>query len=413
MPVDLLRRNPAFPRLVGAALVSQCGDWILVIGLAFHVYVETGSTMASGGLIAASVIPQIVLGSVTGVFVDRWDRRRTVVLTNLLMAAFASTLVLAEDRIWLVFPVLAAINVVETFFLPAEQSLVPLLVRPDDLVACNALNGQAVQVARLVGAAVGGVLAAQGGLVVVVAVDVASYLLAAALLRTLPPDRHEEPAEPPPALTGRLAAVVADWTDGVRQMNGDPTLRLLLVIAALTSIGEGIMGTLFLPYVRDVLHGTSTAYGAIVSLQAVGSIGAGVLLATVGARADPRTLFGVGFVIFGLLDLALFFYWIVLPDQMWPAFVIIVLVGLPVAAMVTGRTTLLQLGTHDRNRGRVFGALGALQGGGLVVGLLLAGVLGERFAVVPVLTLQGVLPIVAGLLALGLLPARSAVASAA
>ena len=130
--------------------------------------------MASGGLIAASVIPQIVLGSVTGVFVDRWDRRRTVVLTNLLMAAFASTLVLAEDRIWLVFPVLAAINVVETFFLPAEQSLVPLLVRPDDLVACNALNGQAVQVARLVGAAVGGVLAAQGGLVVVVAVDVAS-----------------------------------------------------------------------------------------------------------------------------------------------------------------------------------------------------------------------------------------------
>ena len=118
-------------------------------------------------------------------------------------------------------------------------------------------------------------------------------------------------------------------------------------------------------------------------------------------------------MIFGLLDLALFFYWIVLPDQMWPAFVIIVLVGLPVAAMVTGRTTLLQLGTRRRNRGRVFGALGALQGGGLVVGLLLAGVLGERFAVVPVLTLQGVLPIVAGLLALGFLPARSAVASAA
>ena len=75
-------------------------------------------------------------------------------------------------------------------------------------------------------------------------------------------------------------------------MNRDLTLRLLLVIAALTSVGEGIMGTLFLPYVRDVLHGTSTEYGAIVSLQAVGSIGAGVLLATLGARADPRTRSG-------------------------------------------------------------------------------------------------------------------------
>jgi len=413
MLLAVLRRNPAFPRLAGAALVSQCGDWILSIGLAFHVYEQTGSTLASGGLIAASVVPQIVLGSVTGVFVDRWDRRRTVVVTNLLMAACAATLLLAEERIWLVFPVLAAINVVETFFTPAEQSLVPLLVRPDDLVPCNALNGQAVQAARFVGAAVGGLLAALGGLVLVVAVDVATYLVAAALLRTLPADRHPAPRAPAPSLGDRFAAVVADWSDGVRQMSGHPTLRLLLVITALTSVGEGIFGTLFLPYVRDVLHGSAVEYGAITSFQAVGSIAAGLLLAVLAARADPRTLLGVGYVVFGVLDLALFLYWIVLADVLWPAFVLIVLVGLPVAAMVTGRTTLLQLATHDRTRGRVFGALGALQGGGLVVGLLVAGVLGDRFAIVPVLLLQGLLPIIAGLLALALLPARSAATMAA
>ena len=351
MLLALLRRNPAFPRLVGASLVSQCGDWILTIGLAFHVYEQTGSTLASGGLIAASVIPQIVLGSVTGVFVDRWDRRRTVVVTNLLMAACAATLLVAEERIWLVFPVLAAVNVVEAFFVPAEQSLVPALVRPDDLVACNALNGQSAQVARLVGAAAGGVLAAQGGLTLVVVVDVATYLLAAGLLRTLPPDRRRGALAPAPDLGGRCAAVVADWTEGVRQMRDEPTLRLLLVLTALTSVGEGIFGTLFLPYVRDVLDGTPAEYGAITSLQALGSIGAGLLLAVLAARGDPRVLLGVGFVAFGLLDLALFLYWLVLPGLLWPAFVLIVLVGLPVAALVTGRTTLLQRSTHDRNRG--------------------------------------------------------------
>lgn len=76
--------QPAVRRLLGAGLLSQSGDWVLRIGLAYEVYVLTGSTVASALLLLASFAPQLVLGSLAGVFVDRWDPKRTMIAANLL-----------------------------------------------------------------------------------------------------------------------------------------------------------------------------------------------------------------------------------------------------------------------------------------------------------------------------------------
>ncbi len=274
--VRLLARGSSLRLLLAAGLISLVGDWILRVGLAYEVYALTGSTIASSAMLMASLLPQILLGSVAGVFADRWDRRVTMVVTNLLLAA----------------------------------GLIALIRLP---------RGTAAR----------------------------------------PDTGHQDPAAR--ALRTTVRSVWRDWAEGVRVARAVRTLRVLLLFVAITSVGEGIMGTLMAPFVRDVLHGDSSAYGLIMSVQAVGGILGGLVAAGVGHRFRPQRLVGWGAVAFGALDLALFLYRLAAP-VLWPAFVLIALVGPAGALMAAGLMTVFQTATGERLRGRVFGALIAVEG---------------------------------------------------
>ncbi|MER6800387.1 MFS transporter, partial [Amycolatopsis mediterranei] len=133
----------------GANLISLAGDWILGIGMMFYVYTVTGSALASGAMLLVSMVPQLLFGSLAGVFVDRWDRKRTMVVTNLLLALALIPLFAVHDErtIWVVYVVVFVQGVLEQLFQPAEAAMVPHVVPAEDLVAANALNGQNRQVA--------------------------------------------------------------------------------------------------------------------------------------------------------------------------------------------------------------------------------------------------------------------------
>ncbi len=177
--LTVLRRRD-FALLWFGGLISIAGDWVLYAALPFFVYERTGSTIATAGMILASLAPGVLLGSVAGVFVDRWDRRRVLVVANLLQAGTVALLLLVpgEGWLWLVYAVAVAQSVVASFSEPAEGALVPNLVEDQDLLAANALNALNNRLARLVGAPVGGVLLAFLGLRAVVLVDCASFVLA-------------------------------------------------------------------------------------------------------------------------------------------------------------------------------------------------------------------------------------------
>src|SRR5215510_5074984 len=185
--VRLLAGHRDLRLVLSAGLVSMVGDWILRIGLVYHVFVLTNSTLVSAILMLSSFVPQLLLGSVAGVFVDRWDRRRTMVVTNVLLAVGLLPLLLVHDasRVWIAFAVLFYEATVAQFFVPAEQALLPRLVPDDRLVTANALNSQTRDMSRLVGSAVGGVVAATGGLIGVTLVDAASFLICAGLIAAL------------------------------------------------------------------------------------------------------------------------------------------------------------------------------------------------------------------------------------
>ena len=435
-PFRLLRRHHDLRLLLGAGLVSMTGDWLLGVGLTYAVYARTGSTLASAATLLCAFVPQVLAGLVAGVLVDRWDRRRTMIGANLLLAVGLLPLVVLDttDLLWVVYAVLVWESLVEVFFAPAEQALLPVLVgdplpppyeptdgplgppeepqEPEegDLVIANGLNAQNQQLSRLLGGALGGVAAAWGGVPAVALADAATFLVATALLLRIRGGRRRDsavgrPVTEPDAtevVRGRLAALGAEWGEGWRASWHRPVVRVLLVFSLVTAVGEGIMGTLFAPYVRDVLGGSAAALGLITSAQAVGGIVGGLLVAVAGPRLRPARMLGVGSVLFGLVDLAIFLYPLVLV-RTWPAVLGMALVGLPAAFLVAGMMTLFQTHTLDAQRGRVFGLVFAVRAVAQVAGTTAAGFLGESLGIVPVLAVQGLGYVVAGLMVLVLL----------
>jgi Na+/melibiose symporter-like transporter len=408
--------------LLGAGLISLTGDWILRIGLTYYIYALTGSTLASATMLLASFVPQIALSSLAGVFVDRWDSKRTMIVANLLLAVGLLPLLAVHNagQVWIFYVVVAAESCVQQFFAPAQLSVLPRLVEEQHRATANALNGQAGDVSRLAGSAAGGALAAAGGITAVTLADLASFLLAVLLIARIPALSQAGPAGPADSAAGtprvtlrtQLAQLRSEWADGLRLSARQPVLRVVLLFLSITCIGEGIMSTLFAPFVRSVLHGSGPDYGVIVAAQAVGGIVGGLIAAAAGNRFRPAWLFGGGAIAFGAIDLVLFLYPLV-QVAIWPAIALMIVVGVPGALLLAGGMTLLQGATTDSHRGRVFGALGAIEGVAIVAGTIAAGFLGQSVGIIPVLAAQGGGYLVGGVAILLALRAQQAAVPAA
>src|SRR5215218_2227673 len=382
---DVLRAGDVRLLLL-AGLVSQTGDWALRIGVGYQVYALTESTIASAVVMLVSLAPQVLLGSVAGAYVDRRDRRRIMVAVNLALAVVLTPLLVAPDDVVVIYVVLAMSSCLASFFIAADATMLPAMVPDGPLrITANALNSQVRDVSRLVGAALGGALVATGGVAALAVADMVTFLLAAGAIAVI---RHRFSAVPAQHVTLR-----AELVEGFATIRHRRALMIVLIFLAATGVGEAIMGTLFAPFVHDLLAADAGVFGAVI-------------VSLVGHRFCARTLFGGGAVGFGLLDLALFLYPAAFRSvaeaapPAWPAMVIIAAVGLPGAAMVAGFMTTLQNNTTDRVRGRVFGTVTAAQNGAMLGATLLAGFAADTLGIIPLLSAQGAIYVASGLLVL-------------
>jgi MFS family permease len=410
----LRQRN--FALLWLGSFVSKLGDFVLFVGLPYEVYRLTGSTLATAGTALAFLVPNILLGSVAGVFVDRWDRRRLMLAVNLLQAAAILPLLLVGALgLWVVYLVLAVESSLSQLVSPAQVALVPSLLigGEEDLLTANALTGVGQHLARLIGPAVGGLIVTAGGLAAVGAVDSVSFVASAGMLALI----RSQPRQPRPSDSLEHVALSAwrrlarEWREGLRAVLRQPVLRALLVFAVITAIGEGLTSALFVAWVVGPLHSDGTGYGWVLSTQAIGGLAGALVIARLGARLQPLRLLIWGALGFGAIDLVLFTYPVLYP-HIAPALVMLVIVGVPGAAIGAAATTLQQSQSKDSQRGRVVGAIGAVAGVGALVGAIGAGVLGEFLPVILLLVVQGSGYLVGGT-AVALLVARGRVTSEA
>jgi len=266
-------------------------------------------------------------------------------------------------------------------------------------VTANALKSTSTYIARLGGAALGGILLGTLGLHYVVLFDAASFLFVCLMLlfMKLPAASQSassqdmtasEHLQPVTTFFSAWLRVGHEWLEGIRLVARQQTLLILFTFLAVTAVGEGIFGTLLVIFVTRVLHSNSVIYGTLLSIQMIGNLLGTVLVAQFGKRQSPLRALWISACIFGVIDLL-----IVDIPAFYPALPLVmflfVVVGIPAAFMNAHTQTLFQVLVDDKLRGRVFGARLAVGSLTNLLGMLLAGLLGDLLGSVPLLNLQG------------------------
>jgi MFS family permease len=270
-----------FRFLLAGNLISNLGSGLLVVALPYQVFRLTGSTAATGLTLAAESLPALLVGPVAGVFVDRWDRRRLMIATDLLRAVAVAGILLADrpDRLVWLYLALVAENLGTVFFRPAARALVPTVVGTGpELVSANSLVALNNGIVRLVGPPLGAVLLSLFDLPALVLLDVASYLVSASMITSI---SHRAM----PTAVGRVGAVLAELGAGLRFVSRQATLRGLLLVSVTFFTANGVFTALLIPFMTTRFGNHPEVIGYLLS-----ALGVGYLLgAPLAARLNAPT----------------------------------------------------------------------------------------------------------------------------
>src|ERR1700760_1602127 len=261
-------------------LVSIAGTWMQTVAQSFVVLDLTHSGTQLGLTTAARFLPMFVFGPLGGVFADRMDRKRvlyvTQTLSGLLAGVFAVTVGTHSIRLWIVYLLALALGFVNVFDNPARQSFISEMVSAKDLPNAVTLNSVAMNMARVFGAALGGVIAAAIGLALCFACNALSF---GAVLVSLAAMRGSElfPAK-------RVSRAKRQVRQGLRYVQSTPELFIpLLMIAVIGTLAWEFQVSLPL-MASKVFHGGAASYGVMASVMGGGAVVGGLISA---ARARP------------------------------------------------------------------------------------------------------------------------------
>jgi len=399
---------PAFRTLWVAGLISDTGDWLLLIALPIVVYQLTGSAVGTSAAFAAELAPGIALAPLGGRLADACDRRAVMMALSAAQALVLLPLLLVHGRqgLAIVYAVIVAQSGLRALFDPAKNALLPALVEPGQLVPANSLAGLGAAVARLAGGPLGGLLLAAGSLRTIVVADALSFGVAGLLIARLP--RRAGPGRARPRGAGGARARLRgaggararrrpDSRGGLRAVVRNRAVAAALLVALIADTAQGIFVVLFVVFVARRLHGGAAEIGLLRGVQAVGAVAGALLLAARGHRWAPVALAGVGAIAFGVIDMTIWNGPLVTGSE--AAYVVLfVCAGAPGVIMETAGISFLQRTSADAERGRVFAAMGLTENAGQAVGIVVAGVLTAPLGLMALLDAQAGLYLTAGVL---------------
>ena len=296
--LSLLRRNRDFRRLYLASFISLGGDWFLLVAL-FHLVIElTGSAVSIALLIVSQEIPFFLMSPVGGSLVDRLNRRKLMVLCDLVRAVLCLGFLLVRDgsTMWIAYVLLASISSFSAMFDPASSAAFPNLVDAQDLGPANALFGSLWGTMLAVGAALGGIVAATLGQDAAFAVDAASFAVSATLVATIrrpfAEERRGDEEHP---------GVIQATVETARYARRDHRVFALLFVKAGFGLAAGVI-VLISVFAEKVYGAGAIGIGVLMAARGVGAL-VGPFLGRSAAGPGDRRLFGaigVALAVFGV-----------------------------------------------------------------------------------------------------------------
>ena len=363
--------------------LSLIGTWMQRLAVAWLVYRLTHSPFLLGMTGFVGQLPLFIFASFAGVFVDRWDRYRLLLLTQvlaLIQASLLAALTLTNRvAIWHVFVLAACLGVINAFDMPARQSFVINLVgsRREDLPNAIALNSVMVNGSRLAGPFLAGLTVAAFGEGICFLLNALSFLaiVVALLLMRLPPGSEKK------ARSRAWAGLV----EGYRYAFAFPPIRYTLIVLGLVSL-MGMSYQVLMPiFAGRVLHGGPSTLGFLMAAAGIGALGSAANLASRRSAAGIEKMIVLGAALFGL-GLVGFS----LSRYMPISLVAMVVVGFGMMTALTSCNTMLQTSVDEDKRGRIMSLYAMAFQGMTPFGGLLAGTMASHVGAPATVTAAGV-----------------------
>jgi MFS family permease len=276
---------PNYRRYFTGLVVSLSGNWMQTVGELWLVLSLTGSPLAVGVTTALQFTPMLLFGAWGGLIADRLDKRRLLVFTQTAMAMPALALwLLASTGVvkpWMIFALVFARGAVNSIDNPARQAFLVEIVGSVRLVNAVGLNSAIVQVSRVAGPALAGVVIATAGVADCFLLNALSFLATIAALRLMDPDELHT-AEPAPRKSGQLRSAL-------RYVRATPSLLIPLALMAVVGTLSYNFQTLLPLLAKFSFHGQASTFAALTSAMGIGAL-AGAIGASVRREVGPRLL---------------------------------------------------------------------------------------------------------------------------
>jgi MFS family permease len=367
-------RIPDFRRLWAGQTVSDFGDSMTNLALLLVVNGLTHSTAALALMAIVLALPHITIGVIAGVYVDRWDRRRTMIVSDVVRAVLVLGFVFVSsvDTLWLLYVLAFAQASIGTFFRPARTALIPNVVAKEGLMAANSL-GQATQmIAGVLGTGAAGIIVGLSAITwPVFVIDSITFIVSFLFVLRVTTSGAVESAAGAASVGVRRAVA-----EGIRVVGRSRMLTGAIISAGVIMLGLGAVNVLFVPLLIDELHVPATWFGAIDLAQTSSMILSAIVLATILARVGATRT-----IMLGMAGTAIIIGLLAGVTEVWQVIVLLFAVGWMVTPLQAALTTIIQTEAADSVRGRVAALLNTVTNTASVTSMAIAGIFGDLIGV--------------------------------
>jgi MFS transporter, DHA3 family, macrolide efflux protein len=360
-----------------AQVVSIFGDLLALFTVLGDVSFRLKATPAQVTLISVSfLIPLALLGPAAGVFVDRWDAKRTMISSDLIRAALALGLLFASS-LSQIYAILFALSAVSTFFIPAQTIAIRSVTPREGLMAANALMQQALQVVRIISPAIAGAMVNWVGARPAYYFDGASFIFSASMIAAIAIKRTAAAAESSaPSESGKLKSILKDLMSGARFIFTHATISFVMLAMAAGMFALSCFAPLIAIYVRDMLKSTEFQFGVINSLIGVGMIFATQFITRFAKNRSKSLL-----VVAGLFGMGVAVMVMVSIGHVAVAAIGAFGIGFGAIFIVVPTQTLMQMETPIELVGRVSSSFMSVLSVSQLLGLIISGSLTQRIGI--------------------------------
>lgn len=366
----------------GGQSISMVGTWLQIIAVNWLTFRLTHSVFLLGVVGFTGRIPTFLLAPFAGVLIDRWDRHRILVVTQILsmvQALLLAMLVLTDTiKIWEIISLSLLLGFINTLDQPTRQSFVIDMVESkEDLGNAIALNASMMTVARFVGPAIAGMIIAALGEGICILLNGLSFVavIASLLAMKITSKKKEK----------RSGTALQILKEGFAYAFGFPPIRSLLLLLALVSLMAMPYMVLMPAIAKDILHGGAHTFGFLVTASGCGALAGAMYL------ASRKSVIGLGRVI--IIGSALFGSGLIifsLSRIFWLSFLLMIVVGFGMLLSATPCNTIIQTIVDEDKRGRVMSFYTMAYFGTMPIGSLLAGSLAHMIGTPATIMIGGV-----------------------